>query len=161
MSTTTKEQYGAYAANVPAPTDDLDGRDIDRRALMNCASRLNVALSDGGKDMKEYADALRHNQKLWTIFQVALCDQENPLPRDLKMTLLSLSRYVDKVSFRALMEFSPQLLNSLIDINKTIAVGLAKKQSTTAYPASRATASQPLTPPNVSPGVTSTLNTSA
>lgn len=160
MSTTTKEQYGAYAANVPAPAEDLDGRDIDRRALMNCASRLNVALSDGGKDMKEYGDAVRHNQKLWTIFQVALCDQDNPLPRDLKMTLLSLSRYVDRVSFRAMTEFSPQLLNSLIDINKTIAVGLAKKGAA-AYPAIRTPLAPTPAPPNVPPGVTSTVMTSA
>jgi flagellar protein FlaF len=127
MTTTTKEQYGAYANNAPKPDEAADGREIDRRALMNCAARLNTALLDQGKDMQAYADAIRHNQKLWTMFQVALCDPENALPRDLKMTLLNLSRYIDRVSFRAITAFAPQLLNSLIDIDKMIATGLAKK----------------------------------
>lgn len=129
MTTTTKEQYGAYAANTPAPEEDIDGREIDRRALMSCATRMNIALSDGGKDMPSYVDAIRHNQRLWTLFQVALCDPDNQLPRHLKLTLLNLSRYVDRVSFRAVTEFVPQLLTSLIEINRIIAIGLAKKEA--------------------------------
>jgi flagellar biosynthesis regulator FlaF len=129
MTTTTKEQYGAYASTgAPASVEEADAREIDRRALLNCAARLNVALADAGKDMPAYADALRHNQKLWTMFQVALCDPENTLPRHLKMILLNLSRYVDRTSFRAITEFAPQLLTSLIDVNRAIAAGLNKKQ---------------------------------
>lgn len=127
MTTTTKEQYGAYAAPAADQPQEIDGRETDRRALMSCAARLNVALMDEGKDMQVYNDAIRHNQRLWTLFQVALCDPENPLPRDLKVTLLNLSRYVDRVSFRAITAFAPQLLNSLIDINRTIAAGLVTK----------------------------------
>jgi len=56
---------------------------------------------------------------------VMLADPQNPLPRDLKITLLNLSRYVDKVSLRASAEYNPDLLNSLIDINKQIAAGLS------------------------------------
>jgi flagellar protein FlaF len=104
-----------------------DGREIDKRALLNCASRLKVALDNGGKDMKLYQDALRHNQHLWTIFQVALADPSNQLPQDLKLTLLRLSGYIDKVSFRAISEFMPEMLTSLIDIDRMIAAGLAKQ----------------------------------
>lgn len=149
MTTTTKGQYGAYAATAPE-VDENDGREIDRRALMSCAARLNIALNDEGKDMQAYADALRHNQRLWTLFQVALCDPDNPLPRDLKVTLLNLSRYVDRVSFRAITAFAPQLLNSLIDINRTIAVGLAKKAATASAPAPRVETPPP--PTTVAPG---------
>lgn len=134
MTNTAKEQYGAYASQTQQTPVDIDGRETDRRALMNCAARLNVALTDGGKDMKEYIEAIRHNQRLWTIFQVALCDPENPLPREAKGTLLNLSRYVDRVSFRAVTEFSPQLLNSLIDINRIIAKGLMPKKPLTDNP---------------------------
>jgi hypothetical protein len=61
------------------------------------------------------------------MFQVAVCDPDNTLPRDLKITLLSLSRYIDRVSFRAVTKFAPQLLTQLIDINRMVAAGLAKK----------------------------------
>jgi flagellar protein FlaF len=106
---------------------ELDGREIDKRALLNCASKLKIALDDGGKDMKLYQEAIRHNQHLWTLFQVALTEPSNPLSQDLKLTLLRLSGYIDRVSFRAITEFLPDMINSLIDINRTIAVGLAKK----------------------------------
>jgi flagellar biosynthesis activator protein FlaF len=106
---------------------EVDGREIDKRALLNCASRLKIALDDGGKDMKLYREALRHNQHLWTIFQVSLTDPSNPLPHDLKMTLLRLSAYVDRASFRAISEFIPETLTSLIDIDRAIATGLAKR----------------------------------
>jgi flagellar protein FlaF len=126
MTETTQEKHGAYTTHAQGMLDD---REIDKRALLSCASRLREALDAKGRDMKVYKDAIHHNQRLWTMFQVALCDPENALPRDLKMTLLSLSRYIDRTSFRAINQFAPQLLNSLIDINRTIATGLAKKQA--------------------------------
>jgi len=131
MTTTTQEKSSAYATH---QRQDEDGRETDKRALLSCAGRLKAALDDAGKDMQSYAEAIRHNQRLWTIFQVALCDPENPLPRDLKVTLLNLSRYIDKVSFRAIAAFTPQLLTSLIDINRIIAAGLNKKPAATVPP---------------------------
>jgi flagellar biosynthesis regulator FlaF len=127
MTQSQQEKVGAYGAHQQV---QIDGREIDKRALLNCANRLRTALDDDGKDMNLYAAAIRHNQHLWTIFQVALADPANELPRDLKMTLLRLSGYIDRVSFRAITAFAPQLLNSLIDINRALAAGLAKKPQT-------------------------------
>src|ERR1700678_389550 len=124
MTVTTQEKLGVYATHQDA---ELDGREIDKRALLSCASRMREALDKGAGDMKTYVDDIRHNQRLWTMFQVALCDPENLLPRDLKVTLLNLSRYIDRVSFNAISAFAPHLLTNLIDINRTIATGLAKK----------------------------------
>ncbi len=131
-SSPSHEKLGAYSTN---QRGQESSRQTDARALLSCASRLKAALDNGGADMAAYAQAIRHNQRLWTLFQVALCDPDNALPRDLKMTLLNLSRYVDRVSFRAVSAFAPQLLNSLIDINRMIAVGLNTKSSAEASPA--------------------------
>lgn len=120
----SQDKVDAYTSHQQV---QMDGREIDKRALLNCASRLKIALDDGGKDMKLYQEAIRHNQHLWTIFQVALTDPSNGLPDDLKLTLLRLSGYVDRVSFRIITEFMPQMLESLIDINRKLAAGLAKK----------------------------------
>jgi flagellar protein FlaF len=124
MSYATQEKIGAYSSNQRA---QIDGRQIDAQALLNCAGKLKAAIDDGGKDKVAYMQAIQLNQRLWTVFQVALCDAENQLPANLKSTLLNLSRYVDRVSFRAIGNFAPQLLNSLIDINRAIAAGLNKK----------------------------------
>lgn len=105
---------------------DESVRETEARALLSCASRLEAARRAEGS-MDEYIDAVKHNQQLWTIFQVALCEPSNPLPRDLKLLLLNISRYIDKVSFRALSEYNLDLLRSLIDIDRTIAAGLSAK----------------------------------
>lgn len=119
--TTSAKQVGSYAQN---QQNGESVRETEARALLNCASRLSAA-QDINNGYEYYLDAIKHNQELWTLFQVMLADPQNPLPRDLKITLLNLSRYVDKVSLRASAEYNPDLLNSLIDINKQIAAGLS------------------------------------
>jgi len=110
-----------------------NSRDTDSRALAACARGLDEAKALMAKDSKSkenlkiYGDHIRRNQRLWTIFQVALCDPHNPLPQDLKITLLNLSRYVDKASFRAVGKYAPDVLESLININRVIAAGLSKE----------------------------------
>lgn len=124
--TTASKQVGAYSQN-QQNTETV--RETEARALLNCASRLSAA-QDINNGYEYYLDAIKHNQELWTLFQVMLADPQNPLPRDLKVTLLNLSRYVDKVSLRASAEYNPDLLNSLIDINKQIAAGLSTTPET-------------------------------
>jgi flagellar protein FlaF len=124
MTSYTKEQLGAYSNHQRGKEDN---RETDARALLTCASRLNDVLNAGDTDKDAYAAAIRNNQKLWTFFQVAVNDPENPLPHDLKITLFNLSRYVDKTSFSALLKFSPDELKSLININRIIAAGLSAK----------------------------------
>lgn len=109
---------------------DESVRETEAHALLSCASRLEAARQEDCS-REFFADALRHNQQLWTLFQACLCDPENPLPRDLKALLLNISCYVDKVTFRALASRDPHLLKSLISINRTIAGGLRKEVKAT------------------------------
>jgi flagellar protein FlaF len=114
-----------HAAYAPHQQSGETVRETEARALLSCASKLEAA-RDPAVSREEFGAAVRHNQKLWTFFQVCLCEPDNPLPRDLKILLLNLSKYVDKTSFRAVTEDNRALLTSLININRTIAVGLAK-----------------------------------
>ena len=125
----------AYSRNVKsqvAATGD-GSRETDLRAVCACTHRLDDARTRMDADQKSrdnlrlYSEAIRHNQRLWTIWQVALCDPMNPLPENLKTTLLNLSRYVDKVSFEAVGKYRPDLIESLITINRSIAAGLSKE----------------------------------
>ena len=124
MAAATNE-HDAYKTHQRQSQSD---REIEARALLSCASQL--AAASEGDNRTFYTEALKRNQRLWTFFQVALCDPDNPLPRELKIILLNLSRYVDKVSFRAIAEYRPALLSNLIDINRHIATGLSTKPKT-------------------------------
>jgi flagellar biosynthesis activator protein FlaF len=127
----TNEKLGAYKAS---QQESEHVRETEAKALLSCARRLTEA-QNPENGIEVYLDAVRHNQQLWTIFQVALCEEDNPLPRDLKITLLNLSRFVDKISLRAESEYNPSLLTSLIDINRHIAAGLSVKNEEQKSPA--------------------------
>lgn len=133
MSYPNYSQLGAYQSSQNQVVND---RDVDARALATCAGRMQEVLDAGDTDRLAYGDAIRMNQKLWTIFQLALCEPDNALPRDLKVNLLSLSKYVDRVSFEAMKGYQPQILKSLININRILAAGLAKKPEGQNIPAS-------------------------
>ncbi len=126
MMTQSAVQQNLAAYQQASISENETVRETEARALLNCAARLAKA-QEAEATPEFYLDAVRHNQQLWTIFQVTLCEEQNPLPRDLKITLLNLSRFVDKVSLRAQAEYNPALLTSLVDINRHIAAGLSVK----------------------------------
>lgn len=68
--------------------------------------------------------ALRYNQRLWTFFQVALLDEKNPLPQQLKEQVLRLSVFVDRRIFEILASPASDKLDILININTNVAAGL-------------------------------------
>lgn len=103
-------------------------RETEAHALLSCANKMEDARNED-VSREDYVAALRHNQRLWTVFQVALCEPDNKLPKDLKVVLLNLSRYIDKVTFRALQEDNRNIIRSLVNINRTIAKGLNKKEA--------------------------------
>lgn len=113
--------YNAYKKTQKQAAEDY--RVTEANALLRCAAMLEEAKTPG-LSYSDYAEVLRHNQNLWTMFQAALVDPENPLPAQLKETLKGLSIYVDRRTLRALGNQSPELLNVLININKEIAGGL-------------------------------------
>lgn len=129
MTQPTPAQYESYKAT---QHEGETLRESEARALLSCANRLRRAC-EPDCSREDYAEAIRLNQQLWTIFQAALVEPDHAMPRDLRMLLLSLCRYIDKVSFRALAESSnPRLLKSMMEINRNIAAGLSANRDNTA-----------------------------
>lgn len=124
MENEVSQKIGAYDNQQKT---QYGSRDIDSRALLICASQMQAVIDQAGSDFQAYGDAVRRNQKLWTIFQVAISDPDNDLPKDLKSNIFSLSRYVDTTSFSAMTSYNERAVKSLININRIIAAGLAKK----------------------------------
>lgn len=96
-------------------------REVEADALIKAASRLSMAMDSGGS--LQLADALAHNQKLWTVIAAAVSDEKSQLPDELRANIMSLANYV----FKQTMDGSKEpnaVLPRLISINREIAAGL-------------------------------------
>jgi len=109
----------------------MSGREIEAAALTRCA----LLLSDCQKNWDEperdrkLADALRTNQKVWSIFQSELVREDNPLPRQLRENILNLSLFIDKRTLEVMAYPAPEKINILVDINLNLAAGLRANPS--------------------------------
>jgi len=110
----------------PAATDP---RSTEAWALSEASRRLVVAskTDDGGKSLR---DALILNQRLWTIFQSAMTEDDCPLPREIRDNVLALSIMVDRQILLRLGDLDGSKLQPILDINRCIAEGLAQKPQT-------------------------------
>jgi len=106
----------------------MTGREIEASALMQAALKIRECQNnwnEADRDARLY-EALRNNQKVWSIIQGELVKEDNPLPRQIKEDILSLSLFIDKRIFEVMLHPAPERLTILIDINLNIAAGLNK-----------------------------------
>jgi flagellar protein FlaF len=104
----------------------MSGRDIEAEVLTKAALRLKYCREHWEETLREAKlnDALKHNQRIWTILQAELEKPENPLPAEIKTSLLRLSAFIDKRTLETIAYPVPQKLDILININHNIAAGL-------------------------------------
>jgi flagellar protein FlaF len=104
----------------------LSGRDLEAEVLSKAAYKLQYCQNNWDDPEREEMldEALKYNQKIWTLFQSELAKDENPLPQKLKEDLLSLSAFIDKRIFEIMSFPSPEKLNAIININLNISAGL-------------------------------------
>lgn len=104
----------------------VSGRETEARVLTEGASKLrNCQKKWTDVNRRELLDeALRYNQRIWTIFQAEIAKEDNPLPHAIKLDIFRLSRFVDKRIFEVLGSPAPEKLDILIKINENIAAGL-------------------------------------
>lgn len=68
--------------------------------------------------------SLRFNQRIWDVFQSEWSQAECQIPPNLKANLLSLSVFVRKTTFSIFSTPSPDKIDSLIQINENLTLGL-------------------------------------
>lgn len=107
----------------------LSGRELEASVLIKAAHLLKECKDRWNEpDRAERLDnALRYNQRLWSLFQVELSRPDHPLPKNLREDLLCLSLFIDKRIFELMTSPSPEKLDILININLNIAAGLNSK----------------------------------
>ncbi len=119
-------QSNALKAYQTVQQATMSGRETEARVLTQAALKLNDCLTHwGAADHKTRLDeALRYNQRVWSIFQTEVTDPENPLPAAIKQSIMQLGRFIDQRIFDTMAFPSPEKLEIVIRINKNIAAGL-------------------------------------
>jgi flagellar biosynthesis activator protein FlaF len=107
----------------------MTGREIEAYALTKAAMALrecqdNWALPE--RDLK-LEQALKLNQRVWSIFQAELTRADNQMPLPIKQNILKLSAYIDKRIINIISAPEPKKLDIIITINENLAAGLRQK----------------------------------
>jgi flagellar biosynthesis activator protein FlaF len=120
-----------------------DPRSTEAWALGEASRRLALAakMDDKGVALRE---ALRLNQRLWSIFQAALTEPDCPVPQEIRENVLALSIMVDRQVLERLGDLDGTKIGAILDINRAVAEGLANKP---AAEAAQALAQNQLTQP--------------
>lgn len=126
MYPNTALQANPFEAYKAVDRATMSGREIEAEVLTQAALKLKNCQAnwDNPDRNKKLDDALKYNQLIWSVFQGDLTMDGNPLPRQLKQNLLTLSAFIDKRIFETMAYPSPEKLNVIIDINSNIAAGL-------------------------------------
>ena len=98
--------------------------EVDAIVLRQAADSLQKAQQMPDDDYFE--QTLLYNQLIWTVIQSEMT-AENPLSEEIKANLVSLSIFVDKQTAKAIGTREPELLDTLIDINRNISLGLERR----------------------------------
>ena len=104
----------------------ISGRETEARVLTEAALKLKKCQESwDSPDIEVKLDqALRYNQKIWSLFQGELEQENNPLPGKLKIDILRLAAFIDKRIFEVMAFPAPEKLNIIININQNLAAGL-------------------------------------
>ena len=109
----------------------MSGREIEAMALTKAALQLKKCRNEWDPDDTDgkRLESLKTNQRIWSILQGELSRDDNPLPKEIRQDLLSLSFFIDKRTFDVMAFPEPGKLDILININLNIAAGLRSNPS--------------------------------
>ena len=126
MSEQTSGKIFGYqqTQNIVDANREVETAEADAIVLRQAAERLQKAKQLPNEDYFE--ETLLYNQLIWTVIQSEMT-AENPLSEEIKANLVSLSIFVDKQTAKAIGTREPKLLDTLIDINRNISLGLERR----------------------------------
>jgi flagellar protein FlaF len=121
MFTSPRDAYDS------AGKTSLSSRELEAAALFKAARMLEACQQgwDGGGGAERLDAALRHNQRLWSVFQCELDAPGCVLPPGIRLNLILLGRFVDRKSLEVRANPDPAKLQVLVDVNRAIGAGLA------------------------------------
>jgi flagellar protein FlaF len=102
----------------------LSQRELEARALLKAASRLQALKENWDPSIAAIEDPLAHNRKVWAIFLASATEDDCPLPPETRKNIIGLARFVINQCMRILFEPDVTKLDLLIEINQHVAAGL-------------------------------------
>ena len=102
------------------------GREIEAAVLTKAAVKLKKCQDNWDADDRDERldEALRYNQRVWSIFQSELSRDNHELPKKLRLDILRLAAFIDKRIFETMAFPAPEKLDIVIAINNNLAAGL-------------------------------------
>ena len=124
MYTPTQTQSLRAYENVSNATQS--GRETEAAVLTKAAVKLKECRDnwDAPDRDSRLEEALRYNQRIWSIFQSELSQEDHELPKKLRLDILRLAAFIDRRIFETMAFPSPEKLKIVIDINNNLAAGL-------------------------------------
>ncbi len=116
--------------------------ELEARALIRTASRLNGIKERWPVPPAELNEALDLNRKLWTILVTGATEESNPLPVEIKQNIFNLAHFIFKHTFAVMAKPEAKSLDILININMNIARGLNEQSLRRAQQAESAAPAQ-------------------
>lgn len=119
--------HNALQAYDTAAKTTTSSRQLEASILFKAARQLQACKNDwdAPDTATRLPEALRYNQRLWTVFQTALTRPDHPLDAQMRLNLLTISAFVDRRTFELLARPDPEKVQALIDINRNLATGLS------------------------------------
>lgn len=104
----------------------MSGREIEAAVLTKGAMLLKECQNtwEDNSIRAKLDEALKYNQKIWSIFQSELAKDDNPLPQEIRSNILSLSAFIDRRIFEVMAFPTSEKLDIIININLNLAAGL-------------------------------------
>ena len=104
----------------------LTGRALEAAILLKCARQLNETRESLEKgDAFASSEALIVNRRMWEVLMLSATDATNPLPHDTKRAIANIGLFILRHTFTQLAKPTAAGLATLIEINRTLAEGLA------------------------------------
>jgi len=102
------------------------GREIEAAVLTKAAVKLKECQDNWDAPDREYRldEALKYNQRIWSIFQSELSRDDHEMPKKLRLDILRLAAFIDRRLFETMAFPEPEKLNIVININNNLAAGL-------------------------------------
>ena len=102
------------------------GREIEAAVLTKAAIKLKECQDNWDAPDRDHKldEALKYNQRIWSIFQSELSRDDHEMPKKLRLDILQLAAFIDKRIFETMAFPAPEKLNIVININNNLAAGL-------------------------------------
>lgn len=102
------------------------GRETEAAVLTKAALKLKKCQDNWNAPDRNIRleEALKYNQRIWSIFQSELSREDHQLPKKLRLDILRLAAFIDRRIFETMASPAPDKLKIVIDINNNLAAGL-------------------------------------